>query len=59
MAVLAHLAFNTAGSIVFAGLPPFSSERIRQIYLVTITVLGLVGFACLLWTSREHPRQTA
>ena len=59
MAVLAHLAFNTAGSIVFAGLPPFSLERTRQIYLVEVAVLGLVGFACLLWASREHRRQTA
>ena len=59
MAVLAHLAFNTAGSVVFAGLPPFSLERTRQIYLVEVAVLGLVGFACLLWASREHRRQTA
>ena len=59
MAVLAHLAFNTAGSIVFAGLLPFSPERIRQIYLVKVAMLGLVGFACLLWASREHGRQTA
>jgi hypothetical protein len=59
MAVLAHLAFNTAGSVVFAGLPTFSLERTRQIYLVEVAVLGLVGFACLLWASREHRRQTA
>ena len=59
MAVLAHLAFNTAESVVFAGLPPFSLERTRQIYLVEVAVLGLVGFACLLWASREHRRQTA
>jgi membrane protease YdiL (CAAX protease family) len=52
MAVVAHLAFNTAGSVVFAGFPPFSPERIRQIYLVKVTMLGLVGFACLLWASR-------
>jgi membrane protease YdiL (CAAX protease family) len=58
MAVLAHLAFNTAGSIVFAGLPPFPIDQIRQIYLVKVTVLGFVGFACLLWASREHRRQT-
>jgi len=59
MAVLAHLAFNTAGSVVFADFPPFSAERTRQIYLVEVAVLGLVGFACLLWASREHRRQTA
>jgi len=59
MAVLAHLAFNTARSVVFAGLPPFSLERIRQIYLVEITLLGVVGFVCLLWASRENRRQTA
>ncbi len=59
LAVLAHLAFNSAGSIVFAGLPPFSFDHIRQIYLVKVAVLGLVGFACLLWASREHRRQTA
>ena len=39
MAVLAHLAFNTAGSVVFAGLPPFSPERIRQIYLVKVATV--------------------
>jgi CAAX protease family protein len=59
LAVLAHLAFNTAGAIMFAGLPPFSLDQIRQIYLVKIGVLGLVGLACLLWASREHRRQTA
>jgi uncharacterized protein len=59
MAVLAHLAFNTAGSIVFAGLPPFPIDHIRQIYLVKVAVLGLVGLACLLWASREHRRQTS
>ena len=59
MAVLAHLAFNTARSVVFAGLPPFSLERTRQIYLVEVAVLGLVGFACLLRASRAYRRQTA
>jgi membrane protease YdiL (CAAX protease family) len=59
MAVLAHLAFNTAGSIVFAGLPPFSIDHVRQIYLVKVAVLAFVGFACLLWASREHRQQTA
>ncbi len=53
MAVLTHLAFNTAGSIVFAGLPPFPIDQIRRIYLVKVAVLGLVGFACLPWASRS------
>lgn len=59
LAVLAHLAFNTAESVVFAGLPPFSPDRIRQIYLVNVAALGLVGIACLLWASRDHHRQAA
>ena len=56
MAVLAHLAFNTAESIVFAGLPPFSLDHTRQIYLVKVAVLGLVGFACLVWARRIRGR---
>jgi hypothetical protein len=51
-----ELAFNTAGSVVFAGLPTFSPDRVRQIYLTNVAVLGVVGLGCLFWLGRSSPR---
>jgi uncharacterized protein len=56
LAVLAHLAFNTAESVVFAGLPPFTPESVRQIYLTNVAVVGVVGLGCLFWLGRSSPR---
>ena len=53
LAVLAHLAFNTAESIVFAGLPTFTPDRVRQIYLTNVAVLGVVGLGCLFLLGRS------
>jgi membrane protease YdiL (CAAX protease family) len=55
LAVLAHLAFNTAESVVFAGLPTFSPDRVRQIYLTNVAVLGVVGLGSLFWLGRSEP----
>jgi membrane protease YdiL (CAAX protease family) len=54
LAVLAHLAFNTAQSVVFAGLPTFTPDRVRQIYLTNVAVLGVVGLGCLFWLGRRQ-----
>ena len=58
LAVLAHLAFNTAASVVFAGLPTFTPDRVRQIYLMNVAVLGIVGLGCMFWLGRSGTRGT-
>lgn len=59
IAVLAHLAFNTAESVVFAGLGPISDDQERAIYLVNVGALAAVGVASLLWTSQRQGRPSA
>jgi hypothetical protein len=56
LAVLAHLAFNTAEAVVFVGLPTFSPDRVRQVYLTNVAVLGVVGLGCLFWLGRSRTR---
>ena len=57
LAVLAHLAFNTAESVLFAGLPELPSGHVRNIYLVNVAVLGGIGVASLfaLRSTTERP----
>jgi membrane protease YdiL (CAAX protease family) len=59
LAVLAHLTFNTAESVVFGGLPASSVERLRAVYLVNVAVLALLGLVSLLLVSRHGGRPSA
>jgi hypothetical protein len=45
LAVLAHMTFNTAEQVVFAGLPRLSIETERTVYLVNVTLLALIAVA--------------
>jgi membrane protease YdiL (CAAX protease family) len=56
LAVFAHLAFNTAASVVLAGLPKFTPDGIRQIYLTNVAVLWVVGLGCMFWLGRSSTR---
>ena len=47
IAVLAHLAFNTAESVVSGGLPDAPVEQLRAVYLVNVGVLAVLGLVCM------------
>lgn len=53
LAILTHMAFNTAENVVYAGLPPMSPEHTRAVYLVNVWVLAVVGAVSLWWLSRR------
>ena len=53
MAVLAHLAFNTAESVVFGGMPEVPVERACTVYVANVCVLAALGLVCMLWISRR------
>jgi len=56
LAVLAHMTFNTAESVVLAGLPRLPVEHRRAVYLVNVGILALAGLTCLLGQSRTGPK---
>jgi len=53
MAVLAHLTFNSAESVVFSGLPSMALDLQQSVYLVNVGVLSVLGLAGLLWVTRR------
>jgi membrane protease YdiL (CAAX protease family) len=55
LAVLAHLAFNTAEGVVFGGLPPLAGEPVRAVYLVNVCLLGIAGLVSVLVAERGNP----
>lgn len=55
LAVLAHLAFNTAQSVVFGGLPEMPVDQVRTVYVINVCVLAALGLVCMLWSSRRPP----
>ncbi|HKA59792.1 MAG TPA: hypothetical protein VKD28_14320, partial [Gemmatimonadales bacterium] len=56
LAILTHLAFNTAENVLFAGLPALSTDHVRNVYLVNVWVLAAIGCVCLLALSRQRGR---
>jgi membrane protease YdiL (CAAX protease family) len=54
IAVLAHMTFNTAESVVFGGLPRSPVEHVRAVYLINVAILALAGLLCLFWLSRRQ-----
>ena len=53
MAVLAHVTFNTAESVVFGGLPDLAVELQRRVYLANVALLLVLGLASLVWATRR------
>ncbi len=47
LAVFAHLTFNAAESVVFAGLPETSEEQLHTLYLVNVCVLAVLGLVSM------------
>ena len=54
LAILTHLAFNTAENVVYAGLPALSVDHTRNVYVANVWVLAAVG--CLSLISLEWRR---
>jgi membrane protease YdiL (CAAX protease family) len=52
LAVIAHLAFNTAESVLFGGLPRLETDYVRRVYLVNVVLLAALGLFALGWLSR-------
>ena len=59
LAVLAHLTFNTAESVLFGGLPPLAAELRPSVYLVNVALLAIVGVTSLAWLARRPTRPAA
>ena len=55
LAILAHMAFNTAENVVYAGLPTLSPEHARAVYLVNVWVLAAIGAVSLWLLSHGNP----
>ncbi len=47
LAIIGHMAFNTAENVLYAGLPSMSVDHQRAVYLVNVWVLAAVGAVCL------------
>jgi uncharacterized protein len=47
LAIIGHMAFNTAENVVYAGLPSLSADHQRAVYLVNVWVLAVIGAFCL------------
>jgi uncharacterized protein len=47
IAVLFHLTFNTARTIVFAGLPELSAVQLREVFLLNVATLSAVAAVSL------------
>jgi membrane protease YdiL (CAAX protease family) len=52
LAIIAHVAFNTAENVVYAGLPAMSADHQRAVYVVNVFVLAAIGAWCLAWLRR-------
>lgn len=53
LAICAHLAFNTAETILFGGLPDLGSGQRKSVYLVNVALWALVGLIGLFWLARR------
>jgi uncharacterized protein len=56
LAILTHLAFNTAENVLFAGLPALSTDHVRNVYVVNVWILAAIGCACLVALGRQWRR---
>ena len=55
-AVLAHLTFNTAESIVYSGLPDLAVGQQRAVYIVNVGLLAILGMISLSWMAGRAKR---
>jgi membrane protease YdiL (CAAX protease family) len=56
LAVLAHLTFNTAESVLFGGLPPLAADQQPTVYIVNVALLAILGLVSLAWLARRRTR---
>ncbi len=56
LAILAHLAFNTAEAVLYGGLPSLVVDERRAVYLVNVALLGVPGSAGLIWLATRERR---
>ena len=54
LAILTHMAFNTAENVLYAGLPELSVDHVRSVYVVNVWVLAAIGYASLIWLNRKR-----
>lgn len=59
LAVLAHLTFNTAESVVFGGLPRLAAETERMVYVINVGVLACLGLIVLCWLTVRSSKEVA
>jgi hypothetical protein len=58
LAILAHMAFNTAESVLFGGLPRLSAETVRAVYITNVGVLTVLGLLALVWLAAWRRNET-
>ena len=49
LAILAHLAFNSAENILYGGLPDLSAEQLHSVYLTNVGLMALFGLISVGW----------
>lgn len=59
LAILAHMTFNTAESVLFGGLPRLGPETVRAVYVTNVGVLALLGLVGLTWLAAWQRNQVA
>ena len=58
VAILAHLTFNTAESVLYAGLPRLPVDQRRNVYLINVALLAVLGLISLVSLGWRPPRQS-
>ena len=53
LAICAHLAFNTAETVLFGGLPALDVNERKSVYLVNVALWALLGLIGLPWLARR------
>ena len=59
LAVIAHLAFNSAENVLFGGLPLLGREQLRSVYVVNVALLALLGLTSLVALANAPRRRVA
>jgi uncharacterized protein len=58
MAVLFHLSFNTARTIVLAGMPDATNDQLRQVFAANTVVLWIIAVITLGLADRRRPARS-
>ena len=59
LAVIAHLAFNSAENVLYGGLPHIGREQLRSVYVVNVALLALLGLTSLVALATAPRRRVA